>query len=63
MFTGASPIDDLVLVVRDKATATAIQAPGLNLDVVESELSIKPLDQILGHNAVVFVEGENDVLF
>jgi predicted ATP-dependent endonuclease of OLD family len=63
VFAGASPTEDLVLVVRTGGVARAIQTPELNLSDVAAELGVEPADQITGYNACIFVEGPNDVFF
>lgn len=63
VFAGSSPVDDLVLVVREDAVAKAIQKPALSLEVVAKELGVEPSDQIMGYRACVFVEGKDDVMF
>jgi len=63
VFAGASPIDDLALVVREKGVARAIQTPDLALANVARELGVEPSDQITGYNACVFVEGITDIHF
>ena len=63
VFAGASPIDDLALVFRNKGVARAIQTPDLKLATVAHELGVEPSDQITGYNACVFVEGISDIHF
>lgn len=63
VFAGASPIDDLVLVVRDEGVASSIQTPKLDLSEIVYELGVDPSDQITGYNACVFVEGPSDIEF
>lgn len=63
VFAGASPIEDLALVVRNEGVARAIQTPDLNPSDVAAELGVEPTDQITGYNACVFVEGPDDVVF
>lgn len=47
VFAGVSPIDDLVLIVREQAVAKAFQTPNLDLDKVAKELGVEPSDQIV----------------
>jgi len=61
VFAGASPIEDLALVVRDTGVARAIQIPELDLSDVAEQLGVEPSDQITGYNACIFVEGPSDV--
>ncbi|MEW6771702.1 MAG: AAA family ATPase [Bacillota bacterium] len=63
VFAGASPTDDLALVVRDAGVARAIQTPELDLSDVAEQLGVEPSDQITGYNACIFVEGPADVEF
>lgn len=63
VFTGASPIEDLALVVRSDAVARAIQAPELELSDVADALGVEPADQITGYSACVYVEGPDDIIF
>lgn len=63
VFAGASPIEDLALVVRVAGVAKAIQTPDLDLSDVAEQLGVEPSDQITGYNACVFVEGPSDVEF
>lgn len=63
VFAGASPIEDLALVVRGAGVAIAIQAPDLNLADVAEQLGIEPSDQITGYHACIFVEGPSDIEF
>jgi predicted ATPase len=63
IFAGASPIEDLTLVVREGGIAKAIQTPELDLADVSTELGVEPSDQITGYNSCVFVEGPSDVEF
>ena len=62
VFAGASPIEDLALVVRTAGVARAKQTPDLELSEVAAELGVEPADQITGYDACVFVEGPCDVL-
>jgi len=63
VFTGASPKEDLALVVRSGGVAKAIQVPDLDLSHVARELGVEPADQITGYNACVYVEGVYDIFF
>ena len=63
VFAGASPIEDLALIVREDGVAKAVQTPDLNLSDVAQELGVEPSDQITGFNACVFVEGKQDIEF
>ncbi len=63
VFAGASPIEDLALVTRSGGVAQATQDPDLDLEEVARELGVEPADQITGYNAIVFVEGVDDVDF
>ena len=61
VFAGASPTEDLVLIVREKGEAKVIQSPELDLARVSDELGVEPSDQITCYNACVFVEGITDI--
>jgi hypothetical protein len=61
VFAGASPIDDLALVVREAGVARAIQTPHLDFASVAEQLGVEPSDQITGYHACVFVEGPSDI--
>ena len=63
VFAGASPIEDLALVVRTKGATQAKQYPELDLSLVAEELGVEPADQITGYSACVFVEGPCDIKF
>jgi putative ATP-dependent endonuclease of OLD family len=63
VFAGASPIDDLALVVRTAGVAKAIQTPKLDLSDVAQELGVEPADQITGYKACIFAEGPDDIEF
>lgn len=63
VFAGASPIEDLALVVRETGAAKAIQKPDLNLSDVAEQLGVEPSDQITSYHACVFVEGPGDIMF
>lgn len=63
VFAGASPIEDLALVVRTEGVARAIQIPDLDLSDIANELGVEPVDQITGYSACVFVEGPDDIFF
>jgi len=63
VFAGASPVEDLALIVRDKGVARAIQVPEIDLNTVAEELGVEPADQITCYNACVLVEGPEDILF
>jgi len=63
VFAGASPIEDMALVVRDVGVARAIQSPTLDLSDVAEQLGVEPSDQITGYNACIFVEGPSDIEF
>ncbi len=63
VFAGTSPIEDLVLVVRENAVAKSFQGQAFDLEMVAKELGVEPSDQIIGYKACVFVEGPDDVLF
>jgi len=63
VFAGASPLEDLALVVRSKGIARAEQHPDLDLASVADELGVEPADQISTYHACVFVEGVSDVGF
>jgi hypothetical protein len=63
VFAGASPIEDLALIVRDRGVARAIQAPEIEPNKVAEELGVEPADQITCYNACIFVEGPDDILF
>jgi hypothetical protein len=63
VFAGASPVEDLALIVRDKGVAKAIQDPEIDLNMVAEELGVEPADQISCDNACIFVEGPYDAHF
>lgn len=63
VFAGASPIEDLALVVRVDGIAKAIQLPDLNISSIAEELGVEPADQITGYRACIFVEGPDDIEF
>ena len=63
VFAGASPIEDLALVVRSEGVARAIQTPELDLSDIAEQLGVEPADQITGYNACIFVEGPGDIAF
>ena len=63
VFAGASPLKDLVLIVRERGVAKSIQYPELDLGKIAEELGVEPSDQITGYKACVFVEGPDDVMF
>lgn len=63
VFAGASPIEDLALVVRTKGIARAIQTPELDPSAIAEQLGVEPADQITGYNACIFVEGPDDIAF
>jgi len=61
VFAGASPIEDLALVVREAGVARAIQTPNLDFASVAEQLGVEPSDQITGYHACIFVEGPSDI--
>jgi len=61
LFAGASPLEDLALVVREAGVAKAIQVPDLDLAKIAEQLGVEPSDQITGYSACVFVEGPSDI--
>ncbi|KPL01144.1 MAG: hypothetical protein AMJ91_01305 [candidate division Zixibacteria bacterium SM23_73_3] len=63
VFAGASPIEDLTLIIRKGGIARAIQHPELDNSEIAEELGVEPADQITGYNACVFVEGQDDIMF
>jgi len=63
VFAGASPVEDLALVVREAGVAKAVQVPDLDLSDVAEQLGVEPSDQITGYHACVFVEGPQDIEF
>jgi len=63
VFAGSSPLEDLVLIVRERGMAKSIQHPELDLGKIAEELGVEPSDQITGYKACVFVEGPDDVMF
>jgi len=63
VFAGSSPIENLVLITRDKGIAQALQHPFLDFFKIAEELGIEPADQITGYDACVFVEGKDDIFF
>jgi Predicted ATP-dependent endonuclease of the OLD family len=63
VFAGASPIEDLTLIIRKGGIARAVQHPGLDTSEIAEELGVEPADQITGYKACVFVEGQDDIMF
>lgn len=63
VFAGASPTEDLTLIVRKKGIAKSIQHKELDTGKIAEELGVEPSDQITGYKACVFVEGFNDIIF
>jgi predicted ATP-dependent endonuclease of OLD family len=63
VFVGASPIEDLALIVRNGGIAKSVQYPLLEPSKIAEELGVEPSDQITGYKACVFVEGSDDILF
>jgi len=63
VFVGASPIEDLTLIIRQKGIARAIQHPKLDIGKIAEELGVEPADQITSYKACVFVEGPDDIMF
>jgi len=63
VFAGASPIEDLILIVREGGVARSIKDPRLDKGKIAEELGVEPSDQITGYKACVFVEGINDIIF
>ena len=63
VFAGASPIEDLALVVRVAGVATRVQSPDLVLSDIAEQLGVEPSDQVTGYHACVFVEGPDDIKF
>jgi len=63
VFAGASPIEDLTLIIRKGGIARVIQHPELDTSEIAEELGVEPADQITGYNACVFVEGQDDIMF
>ncbi|MCD5401191.1 ATP-binding protein [candidate division NPL-UPA2 bacterium] len=63
VFAGASPIEDLTLIIRKGGIARAIQHPELDINEIAEELGVEPSDQITGYKACVFVEGRDDIMF
>lgn len=63
VFAGASPVEDMALVVRESGVACAIQSPDLNPSDVAEQLGVDPADQISGYDACIFVEGPSDIEF
>jgi len=63
VFAGASPIEDLTLIIREGGKARAVQHPKLDTSEIAKELGVEPADQITGYKACVFVEGQNDIMF
>lgn len=63
VFAGASPIEDLTLIIRKGGIARAIQHPKLGTSEIAEELGVEPADQITGYKACVFVEGQDDIMF
>jgi len=63
VFAGASPLEDLILIVREGGMAKSIQHPELDTSEIAEELGVEPADQITGYKACVFVEGQDDIMF
>jgi len=63
VFAGASPMEDLTLIIRKGGIARAIQQPELDTSEIAEELGVEPADQITGYKACVFVEGKSDIMF
>jgi len=63
VFAGVAPIEDLILIVREKGIAKTIQYPKLDTGEIAEQLGIEPADQITSYRACVFVEGHNDIVF
>lgn len=63
VFAGASPLEDLTLIIRRGGIARAIQHPELDTSEIAEELGVEPGDQITGYKACVFVEGQDDIMF
>jgi len=63
VFAGASPIEDLALIVRKEGVAETIQAPNFDFSDVAEELGVEPADQLTNYDACIFVEGPNDIEF
>jgi len=63
VFAGSVEVENLILIMRKEGIATTKQVPELDLEEVADELGIHPRDQIIGYNALVFVEGIGDVTF
>jgi putative ATP-dependent endonuclease of OLD family len=63
VFAGASPIDDLALIIRNEGVAKAIQTPQIDVSMVAEELGVEPADQITCYNACIYVEGIDDKIF
>jgi len=63
VFAGASPIEDLTLIVREGGVARSIRSPDLDTGKIAEELGVEPSDQITGYKACVFVEGNDDIIF
>jgi energy-coupling factor transporter ATP-binding protein EcfA2 len=63
VFAGASPTEDLALIIRESGVARGIQVPNLDLASVAAQLGVEPSDQITGYHACIFVEGPSDIEF
>ncbi len=63
VFAGASSLEDLTLVVREKGIAKSIQHLELDTGKIAEELGVEPSDQITGYKVCVFVEGPDDITF
>ena len=63
VFAGASPIEDLTLIMRKGGIATATQHPELDVNEIAEQLGVEPSDQITGYKACAFVEGQDDIMF
>lgn len=63
VFVGSTPGEDLTLVTREDGLSGVMQTPRLDLEDVAMELGVEPSDQIIGYDAIVFVEGITDIEF
>jgi len=63
VFASEASEKDIVLVTRQKESASIVQHPNLQPDMVVDELGILPRDQIISYSACLFVEGPSDKMF
>lgn len=63
VFAGSTHIDDIALVYREGGVSLIKQGDRLDPFEIASQLGVKPIDQIFGYSALVFVEGDKDCAF